>query len=464
MLYKNTKNLIENIKPVLTISEQNVNIVNKEKLKQTIIDELAENITLNPDLTIKKACYWLIWQIGQNSGVYPASIHEFYLARARGEFEDLTVPAINVRGFTYETVRALLKTTLKKKVGAFILELARSEMKYTNQPPFEYAGVIIAAAIKEGFQGPLFIQLDHGQVGLKKYAQNPDEEIKNLKNLIQESIAAGFYNIDIDASTLVDLSQKTIAEQQKKNFEVTAHLTAFIRELEPAGITVSVGGEIGEIGGKNSTAEELKTFIDGYNETINDVENFPGLSKISVQSGATHGGVVLPDGSIAKVQIDFTVLKELGEIARKNGMGGVVQHGASTLPGELFNKFPENQTLEIHLATDFQNIIMDSPVLPEELREKMYAWIRENCAAEREEDWTDEQFIYKLRKKVWGAFKKEFFELPPSIKMEFSEALQDKFGFFMDKVNVGNTQELLTKFVNVQKINQPMPDELKTIL
>jgi len=36
-----------------------------------------------------------------------------------------------------------------------------------------------------------------------------------------------------------------------------------------------------------------------------------GLSKVSIQTGTHHGGVVLPDGSLAKVSVDFGVLKEL---------------------------------------------------------------------------------------------------------------------------------------------------------
>ena len=45
-----------------------------------------------------------------------------------------------------------------------------------------------------------------------------------------------------------------------------------IRDLEPAGITISVGGEIGEVGGKNSTVEELRAFMDGYREVLEKAE------------------------------------------------------------------------------------------------------------------------------------------------------------------------------------------------
>jgi fructose/tagatose bisphosphate aldolase len=131
-----------------------------------------------------------------------------------------------------------------------------------------------------------------------------------------------------------------------------------VREIEPEGVTVSLGGEIGEVGGHNSTVEELRAFMDGY---IREAGDAAGISKISVQTGTSHGGVVLPDGTLADVKVDFDTLQELSRIAREEyGLGGAVQHGASTLPPTAFNKFPEIGTVEIHLATNFQNIIYDN--------------------------------------------------------------------------------------------------------
>src|SRR5258708_28587063 len=108
----------------------------------------------------------------------------------------------------------------------------------------------------------------------------------------------------------------------------------------------------------------------------------PGISKISVQTGTSHGGIPLPDGSIADVQLDFSVLDNTGRVAReKYHLGGVVQHCASTLPNELFDQFPKHKTLEIHLATRFQNIIYDT--MPASLRQDMYQWVENN----RQEEW-----------------------------------------------------------------------------
>ena len=263
------------------------------------------------------------------------------------------MPAMNLRSMTYDLARAIFRAAERNNSGAFIFEIAKSEMGYTNQPPPEYAAVILAAAIKEGYRGPVFIQADHTQVNIKKFKENPDKEIEALQALIAEAIEYGFYNIDIDSSTLVDLSQSTVKKQQYYNFDTCARLTQFIRRVEPKGITVSVGGEIGEVGHKNSTPEELRVFMDGFKERLR--KGLTGISKISVQTGTSHGGVVLPDGSIAQVALDFDTLKTLSEISRKEyGLSGAVQHGASTLPSAAFPKFAECETAEVHLATEFR--------------------------------------------------------------------------------------------------------------
>ena len=163
---------------------------------------------------------------------------------------------MNIRFASYDAARAAYRAAIKTNTAAFIFEIARSEMGYTDQPPAEFATVLIAAAIKEGYFGPIFIQGDHFQVKASKYATDPEGAIGEVKDLITEAIPVGFWNIDIDTSTLVTLEPESLKEQQYDNFTRSAEITELVRELEPAGVTVSLGGEIGEVGEKNSTPEE----------------------------------------------------------------------------------------------------------------------------------------------------------------------------------------------------------------
>src|SRR5688500_1305767 len=234
----------------------------------------------------KEYARWLIWEIGQAVGVRAASIHDLYMARGRGEIGGFTVPAINVRGMSYDTARSIFRTANRMKAGAFILEIARSEIGYTEQRPAEYVTVMLAAAMREGFRGPVFIQDDHFQLNHKKYALDPKPEVDAVKQLVKEAVAAGFYNIDIDTSTLVDLKKPTLLEQQRLNYEVGIDILKTVRAVEPKGVTISVGGEIGEVGTENSTEPELRAYMDGFNKTL--PKGMIGLSKISVQSGTSR--------------------------------------------------------------------------------------------------------------------------------------------------------------------------------
>jgi fructose/tagatose bisphosphate aldolase len=419
------------------------------KADAKLVSDLIHEAVFGTDEQTKAKARTKIGEMAAERGIYLASIQGLYEASGKGQYKGRTVPAINIRGITFDTARAVFRAALKGKVGAMIFEIARSEINYTLQRPAEYTACVLAAAIAEGYKGPIFMQGDHFQINAGKYKADAQKESAAIKDLIKEAVAAGFYNIEIDASTIVDISKKTIAEQQEDNFRVTAEMTKFIRGLEPKGVTVSIGGEIGEVGTTNSTVEDLDAFMAGYKKLIGP--DIKGISKISVQTGTTHGGVVLPDGSIAKVKLDFKTLEDLSKTAKeKYGMGGAVQHGASTLPDEAFHKFPEVGTVEVHLATGFQNIVFDSPNFPDSLIKKINISLIEKYAAERKAGETDEQFLYKTRKKAFGDFKKEMRGLPENTLNAIGSELEERFTLLFNKLNVTDTVSLVKKYVKAK--------------
>ncbi|MES2177167.1 MAG: class II fructose-bisphosphate aldolase [Gemmatimonadota bacterium] len=437
----------------VAVHDGRVTVSRPEAIASPAMDDLVRSAVFGGGVE-KEYARWLIWEIGQAVGVRPASIHDLYMARGRNEVHGFTVPAINVRVASYDTGRAIFRTAIAMHAGAFILEIARSEIAYTDQRPAEYVSVMLAAALREGFRGPLFIQGDHFQVNHKKYATNPGPEVDAVKALVREAVGAGFYNIDIDTSTLVDLSKDTLPEQQRLNYEVGIDILREVRAVEPPGVTISVGGEIGEVGTENSTVEELRAYMDGFVAAL--PAGMMGLSKISVQSGTSHGGTVLADGSIAEVKLDLDTLETLGKVARDDyGLSGAVQHGASTLPDTAFNNFPQRETAEIHLATNFQTMAFDAA--PEGLRKDMYDWLLVNAKDERKATDTDEQFFYKSRKKAIGPFKRQLWNLPGDVKAQLASAYDAKFRFLFEQLAIGNTAAIVAKYVSPPEQHRPMP-------
>jgi fructose-bisphosphate aldolase class II len=438
----------------VVIRDHQAEIVDLRKL-QANIHKLAELSALG-NSTQKGAAQYIIRLAALAIGAVPSSIIELYLARGKGKVPlTFTVPAMNLRMLAFDSAKAVFRVAKQMNAGAFIFEIARSEMGYTDQRPAEYTSSVLAAAIAEGYTGPVFIQGDHFQVSAKRYSSTPDTELQAVRDLTKEAIGAGFFNIDIDTSTLVDINQKTVPEQQKLNYGLSGMYSGYIRALQPKGIQVSIGGEIGEVGGHNSTEEELRAYMDGYcNELSKDAPGAIGLSKISIQTGTSHGGVVLPDGSIAKVDLDFGILLQLSRVARSAyGMGGTVQHGASTLPESAFGKFVESEAAEVHLATNFQNIIFE--LIPDSLRSEIYAYLDKNQASDRKPGMTDEQFYYKTRKNAIGPFKEKTWRLPADKRKEISMALEDQFRRLFEHLGMQDTRKVVDEHVKPVKV---LPD------
>jgi fructose/tagatose bisphosphate aldolase len=444
-------------------------VLDAAALRATLIDRLVATAVFS-DGAARDAARWIIRAAAAELGAWPASIQDVYMAAGRGEYTHRTAPAINVRALAFDTMRAAFRAALANNCKIMLFELARSEMSYTQQRQGEYVSNALGAAIKEGFTGPVFIQGDHYQVSAKKWATDPEGELEAIKELIRDAIAAGYYNIDVDASTVVDLSLPTLEEQQELNAQLTAQLTEYIREIEPDGVTVSVGGEIGEVGLRNSTVEDLRAFMTQYEAQLKERsaragKEIKGISKISVQTGTSHGGVVLPDGSIADVAVDFDTLRDLSDAARKDyGMGGAVQHGASTLPESAFGKFAEAGAVEVHLATAFQSMVYDHPAFPESLRDEIYAYLTANHSDERKEGQTDAQFFYSARKRGLGPFKRQMWDLPVETRDAIAASLEETFSQLMQRLRVADSASIVDKVLQRVDVPAPIPGSLVAAL
>ena len=186
------------------------------------------------------------------------------MARSRDEYSGWSEPAINLRTQVFDMAAAGCRAAQELGAGSPIWELARSEQAYTFQRPGEYITSVLAGAIHAGWEGPIFIQGDHYQWNAKNYAKDPDQVTGALHEATLNAMSVGYGNIDIDSSTLVDLSFDSLDEQQKENYTRAAELAALIRENEE--LTISIGGEIGEVGKANSSPEELRAYLDAIYE------------------------------------------------------------------------------------------------------------------------------------------------------------------------------------------------------
>jgi hypothetical protein len=184
-----------------------------------------------------------------------------------------------------------------------------------------------------------------------------------------------------------------------------------------------------------------------------------GISKVSVQTGTSHGGTVNPDGTVATVAVDFGVHERLGRVARAEyGLAGTVQHGASTLPDEDFHRFREVEVAEIHLATGFQNLLYEHPAFPAHLHREIEAWCAANCADERKGGQTDQQFVYTTRKKAIGPFKRQLWDLESKDEILADQA--KKIRFLFHELGVEGSRATVDRYVRPVPVHAVPPEGL----
>jgi fructose/tagatose bisphosphate aldolase len=410
------------------------------------MEKLVQKVVFGKTDKERKDAIIRIIKTASKKGIWLESTQKLYEEIAKGNCKGFTVPAINIRTLTFDFAKAIFRAAHKEDVGAFIFEIAASEINYTSQSLEEYIAVILAAGIEERFRGPIFFQGDHFKVNVKKYlSKDKEQELKKLKDLVKEAIKTGFYNIDIDCSGLKNV---------KENSYLTSELTYFIRKIQPEKITISIGGEIGQIGDKDTTVKELEIFMDEYQKYLSKYGKLKGVSKIAVQARTCHGGVILASGKLKEVKEDFPILKKLSRKAREYNTAGIVQHGASTLSKKHFSHFPESEVCEIHLATNFQNIIYESSYFPKHLKKVIYDWIKKEFLKEREETDTEIQFLYKLRKKALGPFKKAIWDIPKINKDKISGQLEKEFIFLFKALKVCQTKKLIKEIYSKKSRNK----------
>ena len=392
---------------------------------QVLVDDhagVAEGIGVLPYLAafgsdeVRQTAHHAAWEIAKVQGIYCASIDALYRQIAAGSLSGFTVPAMNMRAIAFESARGVFQAMLHHKVGAAIFELSRGEIGFTSQRPREYSTAILCAAIAEGYSGPVFLQGDHFQISASRFAASKNTELLAVKALIAEAVDVGFYNIDIDTSTLVDLSCVSIDDQQQPNVQLSAELAAFARGIEPAGITLSLGGEIGEVGEHNSTIEELDAYLGGYRRAMHRLLNddtCAGLTKISVQTGTRHGGNILADGSVGEMNVDFELIDALSARCRSEfGVAGCVQHGASMLSLAKISQLPKAGCIEVHLAAAFLNIVYEH--LPSALVQQADDWLKAEFKDEWKPGWSEPQFLHHARRYPIGPNKRAWWDSDPS--------------------------------------------------
>lgn len=381
------------------------------------------------------------------AGVYPSSIRPVYRALADHRLSAMTVPAMNLRGLSYVLARAVFRAGARLQAGPVMFELAPSESDIADQSFAEFCSQVLAAAVREGYRGPVFLQGDHFEV-----EAGPGGDLSPLVRRSEEAVAAGMRQIDLDAAGLADGSAASAEERQRPNALATAHMLAHLRAVA-GGDGLVVGGEVGEIGGANTTQQELRIFLEMVARAL--PEGVRGLDKVSVQTGTRHGGVLNADGSVGEMPIDLELVARLSATARDEfGLPGVVQHGASTLSMAQLAKLPGAGVSEVHLATGIQNLVFDHPALPTALVERMKRELDEENVTHAESghyqaiaELSERQRFVMNRWKAWGRYKRELWTLEPQVLAAIGDGMESWAAELLTSLRLAGEREAVAPFL-----------------
>ena len=444
-MFDSVKEMTDALKPAATVLSDRVSVTSVSAASPELVDKLAWTAAFGGDAELRGTARWIIRSLAAAAGIRPASIHDLYMAMGRGEAGGFTVPAINVRAMAYDTARAVVRSAKNLDAGAFIFEIARSEIGYTEQRPHEYAAIVLAAALREGFSGPIFIQGDHVQTNAKKYnSPERDKELETLRALIKEEIAAGFYNIDIDTSTLVDLDEadaRRAAGSQRHRSRPTSRPSS--AKHEPQGVTVSVGGEIGEVGGKNSDVHELHAYMDGFNRKLKERGARPGRPQQDqrpdrhrarrLRQRRRHGAdrrrrsISRRSRSCRAWRARSTAWPAPSSTARRRCRRRRSTRSRASAPARSTSP-PTSRTWSTSTRSS-------RPIS----RPRCTPGFARTRTEERKPKDTEEQFIYKARKKALGPFKRRMWGIDDAARPAIGQSLEERFTFLMRQLKIDGT-------------------------
>ena len=196
---------------------------------------------------------------------------------------------------------------------------------------------------------------------------------EEIRRACRHAIAAGYRNIDIDSSTLVDLSQPDVDERAA-------------RELRPRrrADRADPGARARRASRSASAARSARSArrtrptpscgptSTGYRRELDRAA--PGADRASARSASRPAPATAacrcPTAASPRSSSTSRSFASSARSPASTAWPAPSSTARRTLPDELFHHFPAVETAEIHLATGFQNALFEHPAFPAELHQR----------------------------------------------------------------------------------------------
>ena len=404
---------------------------------------------------------WLIWEASQLLGSPSASIHELYMARGRGEVSGFTVPAVNIRTQVFDMAGAMCRAAESIDAGTIIFELARSEQEYTYQRPGEYITSVLAGCIGAGWQGPVFVQGDHYQFNAKKYAADPEatteaitapdprgdrRRLRQHRHRLVDAGRSGAADRRSSSSARTTSARRRCRRSSARSSRPTRRSASAARSARSASRTrprrscaptsTAIATTLRELAGRRAGPFQGQR-PDRHHRTAACRCPAAAWRRSRSTSGRSSDCRRWP-ASTAWPAPSSTA-------PRRCPTSCSTASRRSRRPRSTSR--PASRTCSTSTR-----------------RSRATCWPRSragaiaNTADERKDGESDDQFLYKTRKKALGPYKRQLWELPG--KDEIIAGQESKLRYLFEQLAIAGTRELVERYVNPAKRSMPAPEAL----
>ncbi len=443
MLFHSASGLEGLLRGCLEVRSDGVRIIDAQRLREERIDALVYNAMFQPSERVRYFLAWLIRQAAAGNAIYPASLKGLYAMAARGQTPKFTVPAVSLRAMTYAGGRSAFQAAWETGTGALVFNLDGAAKP--AQSPLDYATCLLAAAIREGYEGPLFLEADflHAQPVTDEAAHG--DELERLKELAEEALNEGFFNLEFDTTRLENLTLPDPTEQEQACYLDCAALASFVRQTEPGGVGSAIGIRFNCHGDLEHRVQRLRAFMTGFEtEFTSRAGHVPGISKFNLN---------------IRGEEDLGMAVDFAEVAlREYWLPTSVGQEGAALPDDLIEAVVDLPFVEVHLGSRLEERIFDHPAFPAQLRQAMQRWI-EACASARQAGQSDEDLRLAMRPLAYEQFKRELWDLPGQTQEAIMADLKADLVEIIRRLRVEDSIHLVIDAVTIQQTELPRPVE-----
>ena len=391
--FSEVNQLRQSIAGVLKINTAGeVKLIVPRMFEGEFVERLARTSALAPGIKTRKTAAFYIRAAAEAKNIWFDSLSVFYEHSCSRKFSGLVIPAFNIPGMTFSIARIIFRSYRKYNTGPFIFQLSPLEMADTAQTPWEYSACILAAAMRERYSGPIFIQCNAIKLSDHISPDSSPDRFEPLAILLKDCINAGFYHFVLDDSVIDSLEQSELFSCA--DFGDTWF--SLIRKNSPRVLDIQTGIEL------------VKSPL--HPDKQNDLEQYTQwIQSELIQRQA--------ECSVSKILRPFELCENGNDDSEKQNRSHFhVAYCERRKSKSKTQQWTETGVQELHSRRLFQDIIFDHPEFPLGLKEQLRVHLTQEYTIGTKPDWTDDQFYTKLRSRAWRSYKKALWSLDDRTK------------------------------------------------